>query len=294
MPRQRSDLYQVDFMAALFGGFVLVWLSGQGILETPTEGQKSPVFFSLSARLIYSKAGEREVSVPVLPEEALDAPCISPDWLKPIFGSRPKPDVCHASSSVDLPPGGYDELVKKAAREDPKPHEFVRLAGINLRLSEGASDENRDPVTIGRVVTNIGSNTRGGAEHPEIARNLQQILIAIVPSRWKSVPRFAVRDASTIQTLLFSETARGKGAVEYRFPNINDSVAYIDPRTAQQSSAPPERLSAQRLEVVMHWDLAGRNLCYHRTVEVKDTKGADRAYDLLPCASAADATGSPL
>lgn len=78
MRRARSsELYQVDFVAALFGGFLLVWLSGIGEAEFPGGGGKRPVFFELSARAYYDLEppvmGERWA--PLLPSSAIGLGC---------------------------------------------------------------------------------------------------------------------------------------------------------------------------------------------------------------------------
>jgi hypothetical protein len=48
--RRASELYQVDFVAALFGGFLLVWLSGISEAEFPGNDGKQLVFVELSSR----------------------------------------------------------------------------------------------------------------------------------------------------------------------------------------------------------------------------------------------------
>src|SRR4051812_14042652 len=48
--RRASELYQVDFVAALFGGFLLVWLSGISEAEFPGNDGKQLVFVEWSTR----------------------------------------------------------------------------------------------------------------------------------------------------------------------------------------------------------------------------------------------------
>ena len=287
MPRQRSDLYQVDFMAALFGGFVLVWLSGQGISESSQVGRQAPVFFSLSARLIYSPPNEAEASVSVLPEEAINAPCIPRDWLRQIFGSRPQPISCHGTAvELPLPSSAYDEAVLTSARQDALTHQFVRVAGIDLRLSGDKDNPTSFPAIVGRVVNNIGPAVqtvqhRTGNDHGYVDLDLQQSLIAIVPTGWTKTPQLVVHNAATFRKIIYSETARGGGSTEYQFADINRPLPY--------NSKEPE---ARRLEVLVHWDLAGQNACYRQTIQLNEKVDAESSYGLLPCASVDVGTGS--
>lgn len=75
--RRASELYQVDFVAALFGGFLLVWLSNIGEAEFSGSGEGKPlVVFELSTRAFFTGAGlAGELDTSIIPLEAFRAAC---------------------------------------------------------------------------------------------------------------------------------------------------------------------------------------------------------------------------
>jgi hypothetical protein len=78
MRRRSSDLYQVDFVAALFGGFLLIWLSGTAESEFPPERENNTTYFRATARLFFETkdAPVREEGwVSALPQSGLDRGC---------------------------------------------------------------------------------------------------------------------------------------------------------------------------------------------------------------------------
>ena len=302
MRRQRSDLYQVDFMAALFGGFVLVWLSGQGALESPQAGQRLPVFFSLTARLVYSLPGEAEASISVLPEDAIDTACVPANWLRMVFGTHPEFGICKGTpTSEERTPEPYsvatvhtaiaaDHTKQTEAGIGASPpwaieHEFVKVGGIDLSFSPGQDNATEFPAIIGRVIAKIRSPAAQVGEYEigraRVASDSQQVLIGVVPSTWRTVPKIVVQNPEIFHTLVYSETANGQGDAEYRY-KIGAILGHD-----------PNRRAPHRLEILVHWDVAGRNLCYARTVKIPDETATKNTFDLHPCVLADGVIGSP-
>lgn len=279
---------------------MLVWLSGQGALETPQAGQRMPIFFSLTARLLYSAPDQPEASISVLPEDVIDTACVPPSWLRMVFGSRSEFGICKGTPTPKERPiqKSFREATLSSANEadhvkmteargasgSELEHEFVPVGGIDLSFSAGQDNPIESPAIIGRVIAKIKSPTaqvRGDEiGHARVASDLQQVLIGVVPSTWRTVPKIVVRNPEILRTLVYSETANGQGEAEYRY-KVGTALKYDSARVAPQ-----------QLEILVHWDVAGRNLCYAQTIKIPDETATKSTFDLHPCVFADDVTGS--
>jgi hypothetical protein len=274
---RRSELYQVDFMAALFGGFVLVWLSGASLSETVTTGERIPTLFSLRARLIYSTVGEPERWLAVLPNDVIDTSCIPVTWLHQLYGSRPLPTTCHGLVVLLNKVGTFtfDEEVSATAAKDGILHEFADAQGIDLTLLDPSNPAGPKPTPIGRVLAKFDS-TKQQAPRDALGENMhfniavQQEVIEIAPSEWHRVPALAVNNPATIQTQVYSETEKGFGNVEYRFPPWDDELTFDGEHALQ-------------LEVVVHWDLSGSNTCFRTVIPISQATPSSGNYGLTRC-----------
>lgn len=102
--RRPSDLYQVDFVAALFGGFLLVWLSGIGEAEFPGKGDgKGLVIFELEANAYFLGAdGVGEVSRSVVPLDSAHAACAHPNLVLRLIAAGLSTSACASGITLDL------------------------------------------------------------------------------------------------------------------------------------------------------------------------------------------------
>src|SRR6185436_1849895 len=96
MSRSRSDMYQVDFVAALFGGFLLIWLSGATDSEPSSMQADAPRFFEIAARNIFTD-GNSEDSLAIVPLGSIGTACIHASWLRTIYRSSTQRTICHGS-----------------------------------------------------------------------------------------------------------------------------------------------------------------------------------------------------
>jgi len=81
--RRGSDLYQVDFVAALFSGFLLVWLSGISEAEFPEDASPPLSFYELNARAYFSpQAGGSVKWSAVLPTPSVTEGCVHPNVIQ--------------------------------------------------------------------------------------------------------------------------------------------------------------------------------------------------------------------
>jgi hypothetical protein len=104
--RGSSDLYQVDFVAALFGGFMLIWLSSIGEIELPPNSGESPVFFQIYSRVYFysgSNAGSPNNWVTVLPMSVINQTCAHDHVVNKFRSNENQIRPCYASANPPLP-----------------------------------------------------------------------------------------------------------------------------------------------------------------------------------------------
>jgi hypothetical protein len=79
MSGRGSDLYQVDFMAALFSGFLLVWLTGANRSEEVIDDTEQS-YVTITARIGDYPEGSSKW-FPILSDEAAPLGCLGADWI---------------------------------------------------------------------------------------------------------------------------------------------------------------------------------------------------------------------
>lgn len=112
MPKGRrpSELYQVDFVAALFGGFLLIWLANSAESDSAgDDGGNSPSFLVVTAMVYFNKSNTRfgEWS-PALPSKALTLGCAHPgvgDLLRAL-GANPVSCTASVTQNLNKPSNG--------------------------------------------------------------------------------------------------------------------------------------------------------------------------------------------
>lgn len=120
--RRASELYQVDFVAALFGGFLLVWLSNIGEAEFPGSGEGKPlVVFELSARAFFTGAGvaaERDTSI--IPLDAFRAVCAHQGLVEILVKAGLETFACEGTRSLPIGRAPDTNIVERWAEATAK------------------------------------------------------------------------------------------------------------------------------------------------------------------------------
>lgn len=104
MRRRASELYQVDFVAALFGGFLLVWLSNIGEAEFASRGDgKALTVFEVSA--VAHFPGAPAIAWSAAPATSFRSGCAHPRLVAKLRDAGLPASECQNGSTVELKPG---------------------------------------------------------------------------------------------------------------------------------------------------------------------------------------------
>src|SRR5436190_2166532 len=116
--RRASELYQVDFVAALFGGFLLVWLSSIGEAEFPGKGEgKGLALFEVTARAFFKSVdGKSETDVSIIPRASFRAGCAHPNLVTKLELAGLQTFPC--SNGVTYPLGADNNRILTTWAED--------------------------------------------------------------------------------------------------------------------------------------------------------------------------------
>lgn len=286
MRRARSsELYQVDFVAALFGGFLLVWLSGINEAEFPGGGDKRPVFFELSARAYYDRTppatGERWA--PLLPSSAIGLGCAHPSLVGLAKVER-QLFACKTLVSEELTLGDskskeYGPRVQEAAadRQRPVVQPWALSDGTTLDLLVDEAGTRVVARYAGMALsklpgTEIASaiGLTGGFRLSEIGV-IRDAALASRPMHIKVDPTGRLGTFLFVLPQLSLKTFNGSGVVDtdsYYFANMPETVAY-----------PGVSAIVKRIDVQLHFDKESGLRCRRATIELR---GATPASDLHP------------
>lgn len=141
-----SGIYQVDLVAALFGGFMIAWLSSAEEVEFPGAGAEPPVYVTLEG--FVSVPAPTLVKEPIIWYQANDIAaartnCLSPSELDHMGLGQIKRLPCPSrvstipsSTAESVPSGGgfYHELYLAQALEAPWNEPCFKSGGSNQRL----------------------------------------------------------------------------------------------------------------------------------------------------------------
>lgn len=137
--RRSSDLYQVDFVAALFSGFLLIWLVGIGDNDAAGVEGASPLLFEVSVRAIYAPKGGagNRTWIAGLPEKASIVGCAHDALVAKLreLGRLAMSCTSSAVRGLQVPPGqSYKEMVEADARKSLADADSLISLGLQFDL----------------------------------------------------------------------------------------------------------------------------------------------------------------
>jgi hypothetical protein len=176
-----SELYQVDFVAALFGGFLLVWLSGVSDAEFAGNGTGEVLKpFKLTIVAKFSDAGT-EASADAVPISAFNAGCAPPKVIEKLSDAGLELYSCQSAGSDLLSSGVVESNLQKRALKmaDTNHRPQNRLAGsafafdIDVLFGDPSSLKpalfSGTATGVDYTVSEIGITPRG-EDAPKVAR----------------------------------------------------------------------------------------------------------------------------
>lgn len=155
MPRRSNDVYQVDLIAALFGGFMIAWLTSAQEVDYQLETTEI-AFATLDVKLIgtsNSRLGGEEVWIGVLPKamQLSDYSCLSESLSTEIDSivysrSLKKINICQRKSIDRLRGGETNKLISvmKELREEC----FVKATDTPLRKYQSVNQSHVLDISI--------------------------------------------------------------------------------------------------------------------------------------------------
>jgi hypothetical protein len=282
---QPSELYQVDFVAALFGGFLLVWLSGMSEAEFPSDNGKQPVFFELTARAYYDRtdaSGERWS--PLLPATALGLGCAHSDIAGRVAADR-QLVTCKTQHADELKFGkdeskDYGWRVRLAAKEDGRPviHTPATIDGTPLEILL-----NDNGFEIGARFTGMALSKMRDEETANAIGLTEKFVttqLGIIRDQTLAVgPKFIKFDSKgRLDTFMFVVPRRSLANIDLNDVVDTDSYYFTNmpPDVAYANMLP----NVKRIEATLRLDKEAGGGCYRVRVDIPaDT---DRA-ELKPC-----------
>jgi hypothetical protein len=177
--RRASELYQVDFVAALFGGFLLVWLSSIGEAEFPGSGDgRSLTIFEVSAVAYFP--GAPELAWSVAPAASFRSGCAHPRLVAKLVNAGLAAAECQNGATVELKAGKdsgnlYARAQKYAENAKSLQHKATDSAFVpvfDVIFSTPSADEQGLPVggafstaTGAPKLTQIGIRPQGSSSN---------------------------------------------------------------------------------------------------------------------------------
>ncbi len=137
--RAPSDLYQVDFVAALFGGFLLIWLTGAGESELRGDSGESVVVFEMSGRATFRNGGSHEATLLVLPNSLVRMGCAHDNLVAKMRTTSNWVSSCRIDNTQELLKPqtndfSYDQIVSAARAESSHAVIFLSAFGTDMTL----------------------------------------------------------------------------------------------------------------------------------------------------------------
>lgn len=250
MRRSRSEMYQVDFVAALFGGFLLVWLSGANEADAVSKASGSVLMFQISAQLVFESADHRQERLSVLPVDVVSTACIDDKWLSIIYRRSSQLVACHGTPR--LHEGNPADISSRTRLELARggKQEVTAVIGSSIRLSPTQSVQEDDISWIGRALEAVSVS----ADDSEIAvsLNTHQVAIGSVHRSWNEKPRILVQQPHALSEGAVDQLPGSPGTVSLYMPKFKRDHAQLN----------SEFTELVAVEVKLIWDLGRRKECW--------------------------------
>jgi hypothetical protein len=163
--RRSSNLYQVDFVAALFSGFLLVWLATTAESDFTANGSTGPIFYILEAKLYYGSApGDSLVNslwISSLPDVSLHESCAPLELISYIDKSVSTISGCNYNDEIPRASAEKTEALMATVLRRSKEshvnldHNVIPTLGLNFRLLDDAPGEQDNYPTVGLALSKI-------------------------------------------------------------------------------------------------------------------------------------------
>lgn len=276
MSRSRSEMYQVDFIAALFGGFLLIWLSGTNEADVPASPTGSVLFFQISVRNLY-KGDQGQEALAFLPTDAVATACVDANWLSVIYRNRHELKTCHGSTEFFAGNVHQDYLASVVARamsEQGKVQHVVGVFSADIQIESAGAGAGPEISWIGRAVAPSGQLPSAGAYSEEgvtVSLASAQVAIASIPRAGMSIPRIQIRNPAL----------SGPVAVD----QLQDSPGTRSFYMASYKSRPwpggyPDLVETQ---IALVWDLGRRDECWRGSIQPVLDDDLLQDVPLSPC-----------
>jgi hypothetical protein len=257
-----SDLYQVDFVAALFGGFVLIWLSGMTSSES-SDNNSDITLYAISARLNFADSSW----LPVMPTEEASLGCVHPEAIlqkvAPNSGLMPCQQDSIFAVHITNPSGGY--LYPKVLQENvPHPNSstsvitWIAAWFSDMTIVLGEQEKNEVAIPLGYAIINVqGTNAYGSGGQAQGGDGAHVLSGIVIGMPHTGRPRF-------LRIRAFSN-----GGAVLAIPSNQPSLISASPNNDS-----PTLLTSYLFPVTGSQVVLGKQPPVSLTVEVKELGGA--------------------
>jgi hypothetical protein len=272
--QKASDLYQVDFMAALFGGFLLIWLSGGGETEFPSDTGKKIVFFEVSAKAYYRDINSAKLDwAPIWSDAGVTQGCANFRVIALAASSTDRALLpCHVDDLQPLSPFSGEvsdytsrvDAAAKAVKRDTYVDNRVSIDGTHLRFiyQDGALE--REARLVGMALTRIDSN-----ESKPLGTNADMTLIqvGVLDSSALGKPMYVEYDkAGRVPT--FSVIVPLVELGKSKEGDVIDADHYYFLDVPADVGWPHYQAAPSRLEATIRFDRDSGGGCLHAQIDI--------------------------
>ena len=213
--RRSSELYQVDFVAALFGAFMLIWLSSISDRESAAETSQSATFFQVFVKAYFPKKNDANNAtgwIPVIPQPAVSRGCIHPNVI-PLFENPERLiRACGGpTGALNKPADGksYREFVIAQDEVETKSsfstEPVISVKGLDLRIVLSDGTTKRDAPLLGVALSSIPRADANDYANPLAKTDYVHVAVGVVSGDGGSEPTsIKIRRPVLFETNLYS------------------------------------------------------------------------------------------